>query len=79
LPENWNMWIFNWWKAIYKNGTVVLFISPEGHLYSELWMEWEYDYDRELQALIFTLYETSDLQKKNPLKIWVKAEPFSAS
>lgn len=77
LPDNWKMWIFNGWKAVYKNWENVLFISPEWHLFSELWMNWEYDYDRELQSLLFTLYETSDLQKKNPLKIWVKAEPFS--
>ena len=79
LPESWNMWIFNWWKAVYRKGeTPILYISPTWHLFSELWMEWEYSYDRELQAAMFTLYKSSELHKKNPVKVWVKAEPFSA-
>ena len=79
LPESWNMWIFNWWKAVYRKGeTPILYISPTWHLFSELWMEWEYSYDRELQAVMFTLYKSSELHKKNPVKVWVKAEPFSA-
>ena len=76
LPEKWKMGEFNWWKAVYNNWTNVLFASPTCHLYSEFWLEWTYDFDRELQAVVLTLYLPSDLTKKNPIKVWFKAKPF---
>ena len=78
LPDNGAMWMFNGWKAVYKDWENVLFISPTGHLYSELWLEWTYDYDRELESIILTVYQLSDIQKKNPIKLRLKVQPFAA-
>jgi hypothetical protein len=79
LPEIWRMGMFNWWRAIYKDGTNVLFSSPTCHLYSELWLEWTYDYDREMDAVVLNLYQLSDLSKSNPIKVWFKVKPFMES
>jgi hypothetical protein len=79
LPEKWKMGMFNWWKAIYKDWTNILFVSPSCYLYSELWLEGSYDYDRERDAVALTLYQLSDLSKKYPIKIWFKVKPFSAN
>ena len=76
LPEKWKMGMFNGWKAVYKDWTNVLFVSPTCHLYSELWLEWEYSYDREREAIILTLYQPSDLLKSNPIKLWFKVKPL---
>jgi hypothetical protein len=70
------MWMFNWWKAVYKDWTNVLFASQTCHLYSELWLEWTYEYDRELDAVVLTLYQLSDLSKKYPIKVWFKVKSF---
>ena len=72
-----DMWMFNWWKVVYKDWVNLLFISPTWHLYSELGLEWWYSYDRELQAIVLTLYQLSDLQKTNPIVVWLKVEPFT--
>jgi hypothetical protein len=76
LPETWKMGMFNWWKAVYKDWNNVLFMSPLSHLYSEIWLEWTYVYDREQDSLQLTLYQSSDLQKANPIKLWVKVKPY---
>ena len=76
LPEVWKMWMFNGWKAVYKDWTIVLLISPTWHLYSEYWLEGSYDYDREIWAVELTLFELSDLGKSHPIKVWLKVEPF---
>ena len=76
LSRSGRMWKFNGWKTVYKDWTNILLISPTGYLYSELWMEGEYLYDRELWAILLVLYQYSDLNKKNPIKIWLKVEPF---
>ena len=76
LPENWKMGMFNGWKAIYKDWTNILFISPTCHLYSEIWLEWKYSYDVWQEAVVLTLYQPSDLSKSNPIKIWMKVKPF---
>ena len=76
LDEIWMMWRFNWWYLISKNWTNILYISPSCYLYSELWLEWEYSYDRELDAVLLTLYQSSDYLKKNPIKVWMKVKPF---
>ena len=79
LPEKWKMWMYNGWKAIYKDWSNVLFISPTCHLYSEIGLEWTYDYDREMEAVVLTLYQLSDFSKKNPIKVWFKVKPFLES
>mgnify|MGYP002853791363 CR=1 FL=1 len=79
LPEVWKMWMFNGWKAVYKDGTIILLISPTWHLYSEYGLEGFYDYDRELDAVILTLYQLSDLKHKNPIIVWLKVLPFLES
>ena len=76
LPESWKMGMFNWWKAVYKGWDNILFASPTCHLYSEIWLEWTYDFDRELEAVVLTLYQPSDFSKSNPIKVWVKVQPF---
>ena len=76
LPEKWQMWIFNGWKAIYNNEWNVLFVSPTCHLYSEIWLRWTYDYDIWQKSVVLTLYQWSDYSKENPIKIWAKAKPF---
>ena len=76
LPESWRMGMFNGWKAIYKDWYNVMYASPTCHLYSDLSLEWMYDYDRELDAVALTLYVPSDLSKSNPIKVWVKVKPL---
>ena len=76
LPEVWMMWRFNWWNVISKDWTNILYISPSCYLYSELWLQWDYSYDRELGAVLVTLYQYTDPKKKNPIKIWMKVKPF---
>jgi hypothetical protein len=76
LPLEWKMGVFNWWKSVYKDWTNMLFVSSSCYLYSELWLEWTYDYDRELDAVMLTLYQLSDLSKSSPIKLWFKAKPF---
>ena len=76
LPEVGKMWMFNGWKAVYKDGTILLIISPTWHLYSEYGLEGEYDYDIGLWAVMLTLYQLSDLNKANPIKVWLNVEPF---
>ena len=76
LPKNWWMWMYNGWKVLYKDGINVLMISPTGHLYSEFWLEWLYEYDKWTKTLIVTLYQRSDVAKKYPIKIRIKAEPL---
>lgn len=71
-----NMWMFNWWKAVNKDGNYILLISPTGHLYSDYSLEWIYKYDSGLKAIELTLYEPSDIRKRNPIKVWVEVEPF---
>jgi hypothetical protein len=70
------MGMYNGWKAIYKDWTNILFASKTCHLYSELWLEWTYDYDRELDAVVLTLYQSSDLLRRYPIKVWFKVKPF---
>jgi hypothetical protein len=76
LPEVWMMWRFNWWNVISKDWTNILYISPSCYLYSELWLQWDYSYDRGLGAVLVTLYQYTDPKKKNPIKIWMKVKPF---
>ena len=78
LPEDWNMWMYNWGKAVNRDGNNVLLISPTGHLYSSFALEWTYRYDRELLAIELTLYLGSDLKdKKNPIKVRLKVQPLN--
>ena len=76
LPENWNMWMFNWWKAVFKDWTNILIASPTCHLYSEFGLEWTYSYDREKDAVVLELYDPSDLQKVHRIKVWLKTKSF---
>ena len=76
LSKDWKMWMYNGWRVVYKDWNNVLFISSKCSLFSELWLEWTYEYDRELEAVKFTLYQLSDLAKKYPIKLWFKAKPF---
>ena len=76
LPLEWKMGVFNWWKSVYKDWTNMLFVSSSCYLYSELWLKWTYDYDRELDAVMLTLYQLSDLSKSSPIKLWFKVKPF---
>ena len=71
------MGMFNWWRVVYnKNWDNVLFVSPSCHLYSEVWLEWEYGYDLWQEAVVLTLFQPSDLSKSNPIKVWMKVKPF---
>jgi hypothetical protein len=76
LPENWNMWMFNWWKVVHKDWTNILIASPTCHLYSEFGLEWTYSYDRESDAVVLELYDPSDLQKTHRIKVWLKTKSF---
>jgi hypothetical protein len=76
LPESWKMGMFNGWKVIYKDWSNVMYASSTCHLYSDLSLEWIYDYDRELDAVALTLYVPSDLSKSSPIKVWVKIKPL---
>jgi hypothetical protein len=77
LPKVWNMGMFNWWKAVYdKEWNAMLLVSPTCHLYSELWMEWIYGYDKAKDALSLMLYQSRDVQKKNPIKLLLKVNPL---
>ena len=76
LPESWKMGMFNGWKAIYKDWSNVMYASSTCHMYSDLSLEWIYDYDRELDAVALTLYVPSDLSKSSPIKVWVKIKPL---
>ena len=79
LAEEWKMGMFNGWTAIYNKRwwDNILFVSPTCHLYSEVWLEWTYDYDIWLSAVVLTLYEPSDdLTKSNPIKVWFKVKPL---
>ena len=76
LSENGIMWMFNGWKAVYQDGNIVLLISPTGYLYSELWLEWNYTYDREVWAIELTLYQPSDFTKSNPIRVRLTVNSF---
>jgi len=76
LSPNWKMWLFNWGKAIHKDWTNLLFTSPRCQMYSEIWLEWDYEFDQERQAVLITLYPELGLSKGNPIKVWFKARPF---
>ena len=77
LPENWNMWMFNGWKVVHKDWDNILLASPTCHLYSEYWLDGTYSYDSERDAVLLTLFESSDLSKSSPIKVWLKTKPFS--
>ncbi len=79
LPEKWKMGEFNWWKVVYKDWENVLFVSKTCSLRSDYWLEWTYDYDRELDAVKLTLYQKNDISKKYPIKVRLKVEPFMAN
>jgi hypothetical protein len=68
------MWMYNGWKVVYKDWMNVLFISPTCHLYSEVWLEWFYSYDREMEAVVLTLYQFEN--DANPIKVWFKVKPL---
>ena len=76
LPEDWNMWMFNWGQVVYKDGNVVLLASPTCHLYSEYGLEGIYDYDSEREAVMLTLFEPSDVNKNSPIHVWLKTKSF---
>lgn len=76
IPENWKMGMYNWWIWIAQDGNIILYISKSGNLYSEIWLVWQYEYDRELQANKLTLYQWTDIEKINPIIVWLKVEPF---
>jgi hypothetical protein len=76
LPEDWNMWMFNWWQVVYKEGNIVLLASPTCHLYSEYGLEWTYDYDPEREAVMLTLFEPSDVNRNSPIHVWLKTKSF---
>ena len=78
LPENWRMWMFNWGQAVYKDWNIVLLVSPTCHLYSELWLEGSYSYDSDNNAILLTLYQSSDLDKLYPIKVLLEINPFVA-
>ena len=78
LTGDWNMWMYNGWKAVNKDGINVLLVSPTGHLYSNLSLQWTYKYDRGLQAVELTLYHPLDAKsKKNPIKVRLKVQPMN--
>jgi hypothetical protein len=79
LSEKWKMGEFNWWKVVYKDWENVLFVSKTCSLRSDYWLEWTYDYDRELDAVKLTLYQKNDISKKYPIKVRLKVEPFMAN
>lgn len=76
LDENWNMWSFNWWKLISNLWESILFITPQWQMYSESWLVWSYSYDLVKDAILYTLFQKSDLDKKNPIKVWVRIKSF---
>ena len=76
LPEKWNMWMFNGWTVVHKDGNNILIASPTCHLYSEYGLEWTYDYDKDRDAVLLTLYEPHDLQHSYPIYVWLKTKPF---
>ena len=78
LPENWRMWMFNWGQAVYKDWNIVLLASPTCHLYSELWLEGSYSYDSDNNAILLTLYQSSDLDKLYPIKVLLEINSFVA-
>jgi hypothetical protein len=78
LPENWRMGMFNWGSAIYKDWDIVLFASPTCHLYSEIWLQWTYSFDRERNAVLLVLYLPWDSLKDFPIKVWLETSTFLA-
>ena len=79
LAKDWNMWMFNWWKVVSKDWNNVLIVSPTCHLYSEYWLEWTYSYDVWAEAVVLTLFESSDLERENPIRVWLKTKSFIAN
>ena len=76
ISNDWTMWIFGGWKVVAKDWIDILYISNDWYLHSEIWLEWTYEYDRELQSIKLTLYLWEDLKKINPIKVWLKVDPF---
>ena len=76
LPENWNMWMFNGWQVVHKDGNNILIASPTCHLYSEYGLEWIYTYDSERDAVLLELFEPSDVNRTSPIKVWLKTKSF---
>ena len=77
LKKNWNMWMFNWWRVVYREWVNVLLISPTCHLYSEWWLKWTYRYDVWSESLSVVLYASSDINENNPIKLLLKVKPLN--
>ena len=76
IPKEWNMWMFNWWRVVHKDGNNVLLASPTCHLYSEYGLEWTYSYDSERDAVLLTLFEPSDINRSSPIRVYLKTKSF---
>lgn len=77
LAEGWNMWMYNGWKVVHRDGQNILYIAPNGHLYSDYSLEWTYSYDREQNAIKLVLHEFN--KENNQIIVWLKVEPFVAA
>ena len=76
LPEDWAMWMFNWWQVVHRDWNNILIVSPTCHLYSEYGLEGIYNYDSERDAVLLELFESSDVNKTSPIKVWLKTKSF---
>ena len=76
LPEDWNMWMFNWGQVVHKDGNNILLASSTCHLYSEYGLEGTYSYDPERDAVVLTLFEPSDVNRTSPIYVWLKTKSF---
>lgn len=66
--------IYNWWKAIYRNGEIILMVSPQGYLYSFKALIWSYEYDKETKTIIYKFKENQ--LSNDEIQIRVLVQPF---
>ncbi|MDR0283212.1 MAG: hypothetical protein LBI53_08260 [Candidatus Peribacteria bacterium] len=72
-PIQQDMGVFNNGKVIQKNGTNVLFIGPQGQLYSEKGISGTYHYNSSKQEIEYHLQENIT---NSTIKIPLKVQPF---
>jgi hypothetical protein len=68
--------IFNGGNVIHRNGQNLLFIAPNGQIYTEKNMIGTYRYNPDTQTISYLLKESSLSPTTDTIEITIKVQPF---
>jgi hypothetical protein len=60
---------FNGWKAIIENNEILLYVSPKWDIYTDYYLYWDYKFDMNEWAVIYTFKKTKNWKTLWNIKI----------